>query len=319
MQNENGRRERILYILTIILVCVILGAVTIGCNMLSGRGDPVPTGSGQDSTSADAPDTSSPPSSGTVDGTDEPGTDHPITDPPVTEPPVTEPPEDTVPSYGELGFKSDLSAYEQYMNPENRDGYLLLINKEHPVASDWVPDGLVFVPQEYCVYEGEYQAKMVEIASKALTAMLIEAKNYGIDDVKLTLAYRNYWTQNWLYTSYIKEEMEKGLTEEEAIKVVQTYSAPPGTSEHQSGLCTDMHNVYNKAGKELEDFEDTEAYVWLRDNCWKFGFIIRFPKGKESITGYQFECWHFRFVGRYHAYKIFNSGLCLEEYLDRLD
>ena len=53
---------------------------------------------------------------------------------------------------------------------------------------------------------------------------------------------------------------------------------------------------------ELEDFENTEAYKWLKDNCWKFGFVIRFPKGKEHITGFQFECWHYRFVGRYHAY-----------------
>ena len=109
------------------------------------------------------------------------------------------------------------------------------------------------------------------------------------------------------------------LSKEEARAIVETYSAPPGTSEHQTGLCADMHNVYNRPDLELEDFEKTDAYLWLRDNCWKFGFILRFPRGKEEITGYQFECWHFRFVGRYHAKRIFDSGLCLEEYLEKLN
>ena len=217
----------------------------------------------------------------------------------------------------DLGFISDLSEYEQYMNPEDRDAYLVLINKQNPVDQNFAPNDLVYVPQEFAVYSGEYQARMRETAAKALTAMLTEAKNYGVDDVKLTHGYRNYWTQNYLFTTYIDEEMAKGYTYEQAKAIVETYSAPPGTSEHQSGLCADMHNVYF-TGKELEEFENTEAYEWLRDNCWKFGFILRFPEGKEHITGFQFECWHYRFVGRYHAYKMHENGLCLEEYLELL-
>lgn len=225
------------------------------------------------------------------------------------------PEEEIIPT--DLGFISDLSAYEQYMNPEDRDAYLVLINKQNPVDQNFAPNDLVYVPQEFAVYSGEYQARMRETAAKALTAMLTEAKNYGVDDVKLTHGYRNYWTQNYLFTTYIDEEMAKGYTYEQAKAIVETYSAPPGTSEHQSGLCADMHNVYF-TGKELEEFENTEAYEWLRDNCWKFGFILRFPEGKEDITGFQFECWHYRFVGRYHAYKMHENGLCLEEYLELL-
>lgn len=218
----------------------------------------------------------------------------------------------------DVEFVSDLSAYEQYMNPADRDAYLVLINKQNPVDMNYAPDNLEFVPQKYCVYTGDYQARMQDIAAKAMTAMLTEAENFGINDVKITLAYRNYWTQNWLYTGYIDEEMAKGYSEAEAIKIVQTYSAPPGMSEHQSGLGADMHNVYNQPDKELEDFEDTAAYEWLKENCWKFGFVLRFPKGKEDITGFQFECWHFRFVGRYHAYQMYTQDLCLEEYLQQL-
>ncbi|MGN1472534.1 MAG: D-alanyl-D-alanine carboxypeptidase family protein [Eubacteriales bacterium] len=219
-----------------------------------------------------------------------------------------------------ISFRADLSEYEQYMNPEDRDAFLLLVNKANPVSVDYAPDDLEYIPQKYAVYSGEYQARMRAIAAKALTAMLTEAEEYGITDVKSTLAYRNYWTQNYLFVTYIEEEMQKNpsLTKEQAQKIVETYCAPPGTSEHQTGLCADMHNVYGRPDLELEDFEHTEAYEWLRDNCWKFGFIIRFPRGKEDITGYQFECWHFRFVGRYHAYKIQESGLCLEEYLEML-
>ena len=236
------------------------------------------------------------------------------------EAPVTSPfeGEDDVPDPMDVEFISDLSAYEQYMNPADRDAYLVLINKENPVDQDYAPDDLEFVTQKYCVYTGDYQARMRHVAAMAMTAMLTEAENYGINDVKITLAYRNYWTQNWLYTGYIDEEMAKGLSREQAEAIVKTYSAPPGCSEHQSGLCADMHNVYFQTDKELEDFEYTEAYKWLKDNCWKFGFVVRFPKGKEDITGFQFECWHYRFVGRYHAYQMHTSGLCLEEYLQQL-
>ena len=218
----------------------------------------------------------------------------------------------------DVEFTADLSEYEKYMNPIDKDAYLILVNKEHPVNQDFAPSELEYVPQQFAVYSGEYQATMAPIAAKALTAMLIEAKEYGITDVKVTLAYRNYWTQNWLYTNYVQDEINKGYSKEEAERIAATYSAPPGKSEHQTGLCADMHNVYFQNDKELEDFEYTDAYKWLKDNCWKFGFVIRFPKGKEDITGFQFECWHYRFVGRYHAYQMYTQDLCLEEYLEKL-
>ena len=109
--------------------------------------------------------------------------------------------------------------------------------------------------------------------------------------------------------------MAKGLTEEAAREEVLTYSAAPGTSEHQTGLCCDMHNL----GAADVAFANEDAYKWLKENCWKFGFILRFPEGKDDITGYQFEPWHYRFVGRYTAEKIHNSNMCLEEYLDTLN
>jgi D-alanyl-D-alanine carboxypeptidase len=104
------------------------------------------------------------------------------------------------------------------------------------------------------------------------------------------------------------------LTEAEAKEIVLTYSAFPGTSEHQTGLCCDMHNLPS-AGVA---FANKEAYTWLKENCHKFGFIIRFPEDKTDITGYSFEPWHYRFVGRYHATRMYNLGMCLEEYVEHL-
>ena len=218
----------------------------------------------------------------------------------------------------EVEFISDLSEYEQYMNPSDRDAYLILINREHPADRDYAPTEREHIPTKFACYPDNSLSTMVPIAARALTAMLTEAANYGITDVKVTHAYRSYYTQEWYFNYYIDDEIAGGLSRDEATKLVMTYSAPAGTSEHQSGLCADMHNMYNQYDKELEDFEFTEAYQWLKENCWKFGFILRFPEGKEEITGYQFECWHFRFVGRYHAYQIYSQGLCLEEYIDQL-
>ena len=104
----------------------------------------------------------------------------------------------------------------------------------------------------------------------------------------------------------LDEIKEKG---DEAYKLV----ALPGTSEHQTGLAVDFayyeNGIYNDDVKE-----DDEEAIWLKNNCWKYGFILRYPKGKEHITGYKFEPWHFRFVGPKLAKKIYEENITLEEY-----
>ena len=109
--------------------------------------------------------------------------------------------------------------------------------------------------------------------------------------------------------------MKAGISREEAQKIVDTYSAKPGTSEHQTGLCCDMHNLPSADQR----FAKQDAYKWLLENCYKFGFILRFPEDKEDITGYSFEPWHYRFVGRYHASEMHRVGMCLEEYVAYLE
>ena len=116
---------------------------------------------------------------------------------------------------------------------------------------------------------------------------------------------------------YTNQEMaaNPSLTRAQAEAIVVTYSSRPGTSEHQAGLCCDMHNLPSA----LDAFAKEEVFLWLKDNAWKFGFILRYPEGKQPITGVKFEPWHYRYVGRYHAKAIYDSGLCLEEYLEKLN
>ena len=200
------------------------------------------------------------------------------------------------------------------MNPEDRDGYLVLVNAKNTVDESYQPKDLTDVKDTR--KDGRNMQKMEKTAAMALEAMFIELRAEGFTDVSVTSAYRSYTYQEYLFNMYTDNEMakDKTLTRAQAEAITETYSARPGTSEHQTGLCCDMHNL----SSAQTAFAKEDAYKWLRDNAWKFGFIVRFPEGKQHITGISFEPWHYRFVGRYHAKAIYESGLCLEEYLDTL-
>ncbi|MBE6561647.1 MAG: hypothetical protein E7662_11035 [Ruminococcaceae bacterium] len=211
-------------------------------------------------------------------------------------------------------FKSDLSAYEKYMNPENRDEYLILVNYENLLDEKYLPADLTNLADTR--KDGRNTQKMVKTAAMALEAMFIELRANGYTDVSVTSAYRSYSYQKSLFNMYTDNEMKKNpsLTRAQAEAITETYSARPGTSEHQTGLCCDMHNL---SSADVA-FANKDAYKWLKDNAWKFGFIIRFPEDKQDITKISFEPWHYRFVGRYHAKAMYDAGLCLEEYVKLL-
>lgn len=205
-------------------------------------------------------------------------------------------------------FSSDLSAYEKYMNPENPDEYLTLINTSHTLASDYIPDDLTDF-----IYTRNDRAKqkLRLAAAKSLEAMFKEMYAAGYDDVTVTSGYRSYDYQLTLFNNEIASLRPTygDKAEEKAAQAV----AIPGSSEHQSGLCADLHNL----SAASVSFEKQDAYKWLYSHCADFGFILRFPKDKTEITGIMFEPWHYRFVGRYHAQRIMSSGLCLEEYMEQ--
>ncbi len=206
-------------------------------------------------------------------------------------------------------FSADLSEYEQYMNPHN-DDYLFLVNVDNRLQENYVPEDLTDVVNTRD--DGRNTQKMRLYAAKSLEALFIEAEKQGMTDVNpksgyglsVMSAYRSYAYQKQLFDSRVAE----AGSEEEAAKVTQY----PGASEHQSGLCCDMHNIPSAD----ESYENDKSAKWLAENSYKFGFILRYPKDKTQITGISYEPWHFRFVGRYHASKMHELGMCLEEYME---
>lgn len=212
----------------------------------------------------------------------------------------------------EIKFKADLSDYEMYMNPENKDEYLILINNSNKLSKDYIPDDLIEISDTRNDRDKE---KMRLYPAKALEAMFIEMRANGFYDMGVTSGYRSYEYQQTLVENETAQFLSQfdGDREKAREKALSRVSAP-GSSEHQSGLCVDM----STSAVLSEAFSQTAVYKWLYSNCANFGFILRFPKDKSAETGIVFEPWHFRYVGRYHAKKIMDEGLCLEEYLQNI-
>ena len=158
-------------------------------------------------------------------------------------------------------------------------------------------DGILIVNKRYSVPK-EYNPGVNEEAEKALNSMQQDAKNVGFE-LPLLSGFRSYQRQTELYNSYVKKHGEEKAN---------TFSAKPGYSEHQTGLAFDI-------GQLEYSFGNTPSGKWLAENAHKYGFIIRYLKGKEDITGYVYEPWHVRYLGVDIATKVKESGLSLEEYL----
>jgi len=156
---------------------------------------------------------------------------------------------------------------------------VLIANKTYALPETYNPQGLT----------SETYAAFIEMQSAA------SAEGLGI---YVKSGFRSYYDQRYIYNGYVSRD---------GVAAADRYSARAGHSEHQSGMAIDVNST-------LTSFKDTPEGIWLRDNCHLFGFIIRYPEGKESITGYMYEPWHIRYVGKDLAAKIKESGLCLEEY-----
>lgn len=207
----------------------------------------------------------------------------------------------------EYDFSADLSEYEEFMDPSDRDAYMMLVNYDHVLSPAYIPSDLTEIPTR----SGREIQKMRYTAAMALIALLKEADANGITDISVTSGWRSYNTQVWLLENQV-EKYKKTMSEEEAYALAVTEVAIPGTSEHQSGLAVDMHNL----AYADQSFSESESAGWLAENCFKFGFILRYPPDKTEITRISFEPWHFRFVGRYHASRMHELGFCLEEYTE---
>ena len=158
-------------------------------------------------------------------------------------------------------------------------------------------DGILIANKTYAL-PANYNPGVDAQANNALNEMINAAKTEGVV-LRMISGFRSYSTQNTLYNNYVARD---GKAE------ADRYSARPGHSEHQTGLAFDLNSLE-------QSFENTKEGKWLAENCWKYGFIIRYPKGKESVTGYMYEPWHVRYLGKEVAKKVYESGKCLEEYL----
>ena len=211
-------------------------------------------------------------------------------------------------------FRCDLSEYEPYLNPTDRDGYLILLNANHGVDKNFRPENLI--PVERARYSGADRAMMVETAAKSLDAFLREAYAQGNNDITVPTAFRSYSNQESRFNIKVGtiRAADPSLSLEEAQNEAARYIQWPGKSEHQTGLACDMHNLPAAS----TDFGGTPEADWLAENAHHFGFILRYPADKTDVTGITYEPWHFRYVGRYHATRMYLLNLTLEEYTDFL-
>ncbi len=182
----------------------------------------------------------------------------------------------------------------------------VLVNKKNMLDSSYVPLKMYVVDENegnFHQFKDASLKPMLRSDIKEYVDKLInDAQGLGLPII-VDSGYRSFKYQQVVLDALIKE---KG---DEAFKLV----ALPGASEHQTGLAIDFayyeNGIYNDDVKE----NDKEA-IWLKNNAWKYGFILRYPKGKENVTGYNFEPWHFRFVGLKLAKYLFKNDLTLEEY-----
>lgn len=186
---------------------------------------------------------------------------------------------------------------------ENPYDVLALVNKNHALPSDYVPEDLV-VPDIRFPFEEDVPKKQLrEIAAKAIEELFTAAESDGIH-LFAQSGYRSYDRQEAIFASNVAKNGEDHAN---------TYSARAGESEHQTGLVMDVTS--QNVGFELvTDFGNTEEGIWLKEHAHEFGFIIRYPKGKEDITKYQYEPWHLRFIGEKAATEIYENDGTLEEY-----
>ena len=206
-------------------------------------------------------------------------------------------------------FLSDLSEFERYFEPpaDELHEYLILVNQTNPLDPDFHPADLVDVIDT----RGDRAVQQLRLyPARALEAMLIEARAHGHTNMTVTSGFRTFATQNSLFNNNVAQLVSAGVGIEEATARTAFAIAHPGQSEHQTGLAVDVHSL----GGAAQEFGRQPDGRWLAQNAHHFGFILRYPEGKEHITGIQYEPWHFRYVGRTHATRIFNSGLTFEEY-----
>ena len=174
---------------------------------------------------------------------------------------------------------------------------ILIVNKSYPLPKDFVPENTYKSASglNYC------STCIDNKAYEQYKLMKADATSLGLN-IWIQSGYRSYELQKSLYNKYVNRDGKEAA---------DTYSARPGHSEHQTGLAFDLNTI-------TDDFQYTDEGKWVNDNCYKYGYILRYPKGKEKYTGYKYESWHLRYVGVELATKLYNNGdwITLEEHFN---
>lgn len=185
------------------------------------------------------------------------------------------------------------------------DSLWVIVNKGRALPNSYVPASLVTPKVPLRLPAGTLEMTVRSDTAQALEAMFTAAKTDGVN-LQLTSGYRSYNEQISVYSGYVKSAGQAAA---------DTYSARPGHSEHQTGLAADIEPTSRHC--ELDQcFGDTPEGVWLLQNSYKYGLIIRYQKNAQSLTGYEYEPWHVRFVGQALALQIHQSGQTLEQFFE---
>lgn len=189
-----------------------------------------------------------------------------------------------------------------------QDPMLILVNKEHPLPEGYHTD-------LHLLNNGQYVSEDIY---NDLRDMLFagEKENPGLSFL-VASGFRTSEKQQQLMEEEIEKNKNAGMNEQEAYEDALESVAPAGYSEHETGLCVDIVAESNQRLEESQRY--TEENAWLAAHCAEYGFIRRYPEGKEDITGFMFESWHFRYVGKEAAKEITQKGITLEEYVKQLE
>ena len=177
-------------------------------------------------------------------------------------------------------------------------GRLMLVNKYYYLESDYVPENLVKVDNIYANLNGNM---LNSEAYEALKELIIAADKEGYN-IRINYSYRDYETQEAIYNDYKNKKDEA---------YADSISARAGFSEHQTGYAVDL-GVQSKYSNGK--FEKSKEYEWMLENSYKYGYILRYPKDKVDVTGYNFEAWHYRYVGVEAATYIYENNITFDEY-----
>ena len=191
--------------------------------------------------------------------------------------------------------------------------YAFLVNIDHLLSSDYVPENLVITDNNENNFHNYKDANLKPMINSDIIPYFLAMQNAaleaGLRKIIVDSGYRSFEYQKVIFD---KLAAEVGL--EEAKKAV----ALPGSSEHQSGLAIDI--AYMDNGVYIENTSDSDPEIkWLKENAYKFGFILRYPEEKEDVTGFKYEWWHYRFIGVEMATILYAENITLDEYHERVD